>query len=120
LLPNDSLFIPRNDPFVEVAGAVYNPQLLKHQSNRFRYYISAAGGVKQNGSLGRSYVQYGNGINRRTGKFLFLRFYPAVKPGSKIIVPEIDRSNRGLNAGELTAVSGILSALVGLLAILKL
>jgi protein involved in polysaccharide export with SLBB domain len=120
LLPNDSLFIPRNDPFVEVAGAVYNPQLLKHQSNRFRYYISAAGGVKQNGSLGRSYVQYGNGINKRTGKFLFIRFYPAVKPGSRIIVPEIDRTNRGLSAGELTAVSGILSALVGLLAILKL
>ncbi len=120
LLPNDSLFIPRNDPFVEVAGAVYNPQLLKHQSNRFRYYISAAGGVKQNGALGRSYVQYGNGINRRTGKFLFIRFYPAVKPGSKIIVPEQDKSNRGLSTGELTAVSGILSALVGLLAILKL
>ena len=120
LLPNDSLFIPRNDPFVEVAGAVYNPQLLKHQSNRFRYYISAAGGVKQNGSLGRSYVQYGNGINRKTGKFLFLRFYPTVKPGSRIIVPEIDRTNRGLSTGELTAVSGILSALVGLLAILKL
>jgi hypothetical protein len=43
-----------------------------------------------------------------------------VKPGSKIIVPEQDKSNRGLSTGELTAVSGILSALVGLFAILKL
>lgn len=120
LLPGDSIFIPRNDPFVEVAGAVYNPQLLKFENNRFKYYVSASGGIKPNGTLSKAYIQYGNGINKKTTKFLFFKNHPAVKPGSKIIIPEIDRSARRLSAGEISAISGILTGIVSILAILKL
>ena len=120
LLPGDSLFISRNDPFVEVAGAVYSPQLTRFESGNFKSYISAAGGVKNRASLAKAYIHYGNGINQKQTKFLFFRFYPRVTPGSKIIVPESPEKEKGLSVAELSAVTSILSALVGLAAIFKL
>lgn len=120
LLPGDSLFISRNDPFVEVTGAVYSPQLTRFESGSFKSYISAAGGVKNRASLGKAYIHYGNGINQKQTKFLFFRFYPRVTPGSKIIVPEVPEKEKGLSVAELSAITSILSALVGLAAIFKL
>jgi protein involved in polysaccharide export with SLBB domain len=119
MLPGDSLFIARNDPFVEIAGAVYNPQFIRHESNSFKSYISAAGGVKNRASLAKSYVQYGNGINRKTTKFLFFRFYPSVKPGSKIIVPAVAEKENTFSVAQLGAITTIVSGLVTLVAILK-
>ncbi len=120
LLPGDSLFISRNDPFVEVKGAVYSPQLTRYESGSFKSYISAAGGVKNRASLAKAYIQYGNGINQKQTKFLFFRFYPRVTPGSKIIVPEMPEKEKGFSVAELSAITSIVSALVGLAAILKL
>ena len=120
LLPGDSLFVSRNDPFVEVTGAVYSPQLTRYESSSFRSYISAAGGVKNKASLAKAYIHYGNGINKKQTKFLFFRFYPRVTPGSKIIVPDMPESEKGFSVAELSAITSIVSALVGLAAILKL
>ena len=120
LLPGDSLFISRNDPFVQVIGAVYSPQLTRYESGSFKSYISAAGGVKNRASLSKAYIQYGNGINKKQKHFLFFKFYPRVTPGSKIFVPEMPDKEKGLSVAELSAITSILSALVGLAAILKL
>jgi protein involved in polysaccharide export with SLBB domain len=120
LLPGDSLFVSRNDPYVEIVGAVYNPQLIRFESSSFKSYISAAGGVKNRGSLSKAYIQYSNGINRKTTKFLFFKFYPSVKSGSKIIVPEVPEKQKGLSIAEITAITSIISGLVSLAAILKL
>lgn len=120
LLPGDSLFVSRNDPFVEIIGAVYNPQLIRFASSSFKSYISAAGGVKNRGSLSKAYIQYSNGINRKTTKFLFFKFYPTVKSGSKIIVPDVPEKQKGLTIAEITAITSIISGLVSLAAILKL
>ena len=120
LLPGDSLFVSRNDPYVEIVGAVYNPQLIRFESSSFKSYISAAGGLKNRSSLSKAYIQYSNGINRKTTKFLFFRFYPTVKSGSKIIVPEVPEKQKGLTIAEITAITSIISGLVSLAAILKL
>ena len=120
LLPGDSLFISRNDPFVQVIGAVYSPQLTRYESTSFKSYISAAGGVKNRASLAKAYIQYGNGINKKQKRFLFFKFYPKVTPGSKIFVPEMPEKEKGLSVSELSAITSIVSALVGLAAILKL
>jgi len=101
-------------------GAVYNPQLIRFESSSFKSYISAAGGLKNRGSLSKAYIQYSNGINRKTTKFLFFRFYPTVKSGSKIIVPEVPEKQKGLTIAEITAITSIISGLVSLAAILKL
>ena len=120
LLPGDSLFMSRNDPYVEIVGAVYNPQLIRFESSSFKSYISAAGGLKNRGALSKAYIQYSNGINRKTTKFLFFKFYPTVKSGSKIIVPDVPEKQKGLSIAEITAITSIISGLVSLAAILKL
>ena len=51
---------------------------------------------------------------------MFFKFYPRVTPGSKIFVPEMPDKEKGLSVAELSAITSILSALVGLAAILKL
>jgi len=119
MLPGDSLFISRNDPFVEIVGGVYNPQLIRYESSSFKSYISAAGGVKNRASLAKAYIQYGNGINRKTTRFLFLKFYPTVRPGSKIIVPDVPEKESSFSVAQFGAITTIVSGLVTLAAILK-
>lgn len=118
VMPGDSIVIPRENLFVEVSGAVNTPQLLRFARSNFKYYINAAGGVKENASLKRAYIQYANGINRPVKRFLVFRNYPKVEPGSKIIVPEKGPLKLKVGFGEISAVTSVLTALVGLAAIL--
>jgi protein involved in polysaccharide export with SLBB domain len=119
MLPGDSLYISRNDPFVEILGGVYNPQLIRFESSSFKSYISAAGGVKNKASLAKAYIQYGNGINRKTTRFLFMKFYPTVRPGSKIIVPDVPEKESTFSIAQFSAITTIVSGLITLAAILK-
>ncbi|MBI2283796.1 MAG: SLBB domain-containing protein [Bacteroidetes bacterium] len=120
LQPNDSIYIPKYTPFVEVQGAVFNPQILSYESGRFLSYISDAGGVTDKGNLKKAYVQYSNGINRKIKHFLFFRMYPRVYPGSKVIVPErAENAKKGLNVFEISTLLGSVATLVGLVAVLK-
>jgi protein involved in polysaccharide export with SLBB domain len=120
LRAGDSIYVPRNEPFVEVKGAVFNPQILSYESGSFTSYISEAGGVTDKGNLKKAYVQYSSGINRKIRHFLFFRNYPRIYPGSKIIVPEKTESDRkGLSIIEVSALTGSLSALISLISILK-
>lgn len=119
LLPNDSIYVPRNESFVQVNGAVFNQQILSYKSARFLYYISAAGGIKENGKLKRAYIQYSNGINKKIKHFLFLRKYPKVLPGSKIIVPEASPLDSGFNLGQVSLYAGLVTTLVALISVLK-
>ena len=84
---------------------MYSPQITRYESSSFKSYISAAGGLKNRASLAKSYIQYGNGINKKQKRFLFLRFYPKVTPGSKIIVPEVPEGQKGLTVAELSAIT---------------
>ena len=121
LQPDDSIYIPRNEPFVEVKGAVFNPQILSYEPGSFRSYISKVGGVTDKGNLKKSYIEYSNGINKKIRHFLFFSNYPKVLPGSKIIVPEKNNAERkGISIVEISAFTAILTALVSLASILKL
>ena len=120
LQPEDSIFVPRRQTFVEVQGAVFNPQILRYDSPKFLSYISETGGVTDRGNLNKSYVQYSNGINQKIKHFLFFRRYPKVKPGSKIIVPdksETDRKN--LSVLEISSLLGSLATLISLVTVLN-
>lgn len=120
LQPDDSIYIPKKQPFVEVKGAVFNPQIVSYQSERFLSYISDVGGITDKGNLKKAYVQYGNGINRKIHHFLFFRIYPKVLPGSKIIVPErTDTATRGLSVFEVSTLFGSLATLVSLIVVLR-
>ena len=120
LQPEDSIYVPKNEPFVEVKGAVFNPQIVSYQSESFQSYISDVGGVTDKANLKRAYVQYSNGINRKIHHFLFFRSYPKILPGSKIIVPErTDMGNKGLSIIEISTIMGSLATLISLIAVLK-
>ncbi len=119
LKPGDSIVIPRFDPFIQVAGAVNNPQLLRYSTSNFKYYINSAGGVTENARLQGAYVQYPNGISKPIKRFLIFKNYPAVVPGSKITIPEKAADLRfKLGLGEVGALTSALTALIGLIAIM--
>lgn len=119
LQANDSIYIPKTQSYVEVTGGVFNPQIVAYESNRFSSYISAAGGINEKGRLGKAYIQYSNGINRKTKHFLFFRNYPKVLPGSKIVVPETDAS-RSILMNNMAGVTTVLTILTALVTIVKL
>jgi protein involved in polysaccharide export with SLBB domain len=120
LRTGDSIFIPRKEPFVEVKGGVFNPQILSYESSSFMDYISNAGGITDKGNLKKAYVQYSSGIHKKINHFLFFRSYPKIFPGSKIIVPEkTDTGKKGLSIIELSAITGSLSAIVSLISVLR-
>jgi protein involved in polysaccharide export with SLBB domain len=122
LLAGDSIFIPRVIAFVEVAGAVNNPQLINYDGHHFMYYINAAGGKTSKARLKGAYIKYPNGLNQPVKHFLLVfRNYPKVKPGSKIIVPEKDPSPKfwGLGIGDVAGIASALTALISLIAILR-
>ncbi|WP_158559333.1 SLBB domain-containing protein [Deminuibacter soli] len=120
LQPGDSLYVPRNESFVEVDGQVFNQQIVSYSSSHFMDYISAAGGVTDNGKLKKAYIQYSNGINRKIKHFLFFRRYPKVLPGSKIVVPEKSLYPNGLfTATSIAAYTSIFTALIALISVLK-
>jgi protein involved in polysaccharide export with SLBB domain len=117
LMPGDSIFIPQDMPFVEVAGAVNNPQLINYKSRNFMYYVDGAGGTTENARLKGAYVQYANGINQPVKKFLFFRNYPEITPGSKIIVPQKGPAKIRLGFGEISAITSSLAAVVTMVAL---
>jgi len=120
LLPGDSVFVPRVISYVEVSGAVNNPQYVSYNGHRFKYYINAAAGTIQNARLKGAYIKYADGLNQPVRNFLFFRNYPTVKPGSKIVVPEKNAESKfKIGFGNLSVIiAPILTALVSLFAIL--
>jgi protein involved in polysaccharide export with SLBB domain len=120
LLPGDSIFVPRTISFVEVSGAVNNPQFVSYHGRNFKYYLNAAAGTTEIARLKGAYVKYPNGLNKPVTTFLFFRNYPSIKPGSKIIVPEKDgrSSLLKMGLGEIGAITSALTAVITLIAIL--
>ena len=120
LLPGDSIYVPRVISYVEVAGAVNNPQYISYDGHRFKYYINAAGGTTENARLKGAYIKYPDGLNRPVRHFLFFRNYPEVKPGSKIIVPEKSPDSRiRLSIGDMSGIATALTAIVSIFVLLR-
>jgi protein involved in polysaccharide export with SLBB domain len=117
---NDSIVVPKMEPLVEVDGAVYNHQFVQFESSNLRYYVSASGGLTDKALLKKAYVRYSNGLNKKTRRFLFFRSYPAIKPGSKIIVPSGEGvMNKLITSNNISAVLSSVTALVSLFVLLK-
>jgi protein involved in polysaccharide export with SLBB domain len=120
LLPGDSIYVPRVISYVEVAGAVNNPQYISYKGRSFKYYINAAAGVTENARIKGAYIKYPDGLNQPVKHFLLFRSYPIVKPGSKIVVPEKSAESRiKIGLGEIGGIATALTALVSIIAILS-
>jgi protein involved in polysaccharide export with SLBB domain len=120
LMPGDSIYVPRAVSYVQVIGSVNNPQYISFQGRRFKYYINSAGGTLEDARINGSFVKYANGLNKPVRNFLFFRSFPAIKPGSTIIVPK-QNPNMKLKVGfaEISGITSAVTALIGLIAILN-
>jgi len=120
LLPGDQIVVPRKNNFVTVTGAVFNEQLIEYHSGRLGEYISAVGGTKNNANLRKAYVQYPNGMYKKTHRFLFIKFYPRIRPGSKIFVPEKSLADiKTIGVSEISSIATLLTSLVAVISILN-
>jgi len=86
---NDVLFIPRELQTIRVIGEVLFPTYVRYDKNMsFRDYVSNAGGFSDRAQKRSAFVLYANGTAKSTKNFLGLKFYPKIKPGARIVIPE--------------------------------
>lgn len=90
LKTGDVLYIPSNNPVVQIKGTVQNELKVFYdkQHQNVQYYINQAGGYGIRPWRKRIYVTYANGTSRRTKNFGFFHFYPKVESGSIVTVPQ--------------------------------
>jgi len=116
LRPGDVLEIPKELQTVQVAGEVLYPISVRFgEKLSFKDYIRSAGGASEMGKPRDAYIVYANGEVDKTGKFLFFRNYPEVRPGATIYIPKKEQK-RQLTTQERI---GILSAIVSMAAIVS-
>ncbi len=79
----DVIIVPRQLRTVMVRGQVLNPNRVVYQPGKsLKYYINQAGGFTSKAHKRKTFVQHANGAVEGSGWG-----YPAVQPGSEIIVP---------------------------------
>ena len=119
LQPGDSLHIPEYSPTVVVSGAVNSPvTVLFREGEGFDYYLSNAGGYRNDADKGSVSVRYANGLARTRSKFLFWSSYPTPGPGSLLTVPEKNPADRFDTIGLVTSLVGILGSLTTVIVVL--
>jgi protein involved in polysaccharide export with SLBB domain len=121
LFDGDSIFIPQFAPVVAVRGAVNSPVGVAYVAGaNIDYYIRAAGGANAQGDAGRAYVTQGNGkVESRHRHFVLWSSRPDPLPGSTVVVPAKDPSNRRDWVTIATVATSILGPMVTIFAILK-
>jgi protein involved in polysaccharide export with SLBB domain len=117
----DEIMIPKRLQTVRIAGEILYPTTVKYLTDlNFIDYISRSGGFTKKSSPGKAFIIYPNGSVDRTRKFLFVKIYPKVEPGSEIIVPG-KTENTAVQVTKVSAIVQTLAAtLTGLVSIIGL
>ena len=122
LQDGDSIFIPRYSGVVHVTGEVNSPIAVAYVPGRdLPWYVRSAGGAGAKADLGRAYVTQPNGKVEAAVKRRFLPDdHPRPRPGSVIVVPQKDPSERDSLTVFNTAFNTIASILGSLVAIIAI
>ncbi|MEP6465889.1 MAG: SLBB domain-containing protein, partial [Parafilimonas sp.] len=121
LVSGDELIVPKYNAQVKISGSVLFPtQIPYDRKYTLRDYISAAGGIAENGKRSKTYVVYSNGKAATTRGFLFFRNNPSLKPGAEIVVPaKVPKLH--MSTGEFIGIASAVASLAGVvIAILRL
>jgi protein involved in polysaccharide export with SLBB domain len=111
LREGDVIKIPFEKQTVMVSGEVLYPVRVKYKKSMgLRSYVSNAGGFGSKAIKRRAYVVYANGTAKATKSFLGLSFYPKIKAGSEIVIPQRP-DRRSFTTLELTSLITALSTL---------
>jgi protein involved in polysaccharide export with SLBB domain len=101
---------------VTLQGEVNNKVIVNYSSNRFLPYLRDAGGFNRYADGRRVYVVEADGSSNSTIRFLGMRFYPKIKPGSVVVVPaKISQDERPRDSSRLMALSSIMASTAGVL-----
>jgi polysaccharide export outer membrane protein len=122
LVDGDSVFIPRFSSVVTVRGAVNSSLGVPYIPGAdIDYYIRSAGGPTLKGDRAHAYVTQPNGRVETKTNHLFglVHGKPDPQPGSTVIVPEKDMTNRFDWIQVAAAFTSILGSLVAITALLK-
>jgi len=121
LLDGDSVHVPRYNALVSVSGAVNSAVALPYEPGAsLSSYIRAAGGATRNADATRAYVVQANGkveTNRRY--FGLIDMQPKPRPGSRIIVPSRDPSDKRDIMQFLGTMTQVIGSLVTLAVVLS-
>jgi len=117
LVSGDKIIIPSINNTVVVSGEVQQEGIINiNKPINAKVAIESVGGFTTKSVKREVYVEYQNGLRKVTRNFLFLKFYPRVFPGSKIIVPEKDENKNKTSVGEIV---GYTTSLVSIIALIK-
>jgi protein involved in polysaccharide export with SLBB domain len=122
LQDGDSIFIPRYNAVVNVAGAVNSPLSVSYSpGKKLDYYIRAAGGPAIHADLKRAYVTQPNGkVDARASHFLVPDHVPEPLPGSTVFVPTRDPADKPFDfVASAGSIAAILSTLVTVIIALR-
>ena len=117
LVSGDKIIIPAINNTVSVSGEVQQEGIINiDKPINAKAAIESVGGFTNKSVKKEVYVEYQNGLRKVTRNFLFLKFYPRVFPGSKVVVPEKDENKNKTSVGEIV---GYTTSLVSIIALIK-
>lgn len=109
LRTGDVITVPKYNSTVKISGSVLYPNTVAYEPGKsWKYYISNAGGVTQEGLKRKIFMVHMNGAVAAKGKYGF-----DVQPGTEIIVPAKERREQGQS---LAAIMGIATSTASLAA----
>ena len=112
LADGDQVQIPQRSNVVTVRGAVNAPNVVAYVAGKdLNYYISQAGGPARNADNRRAFVTQPNGKRETRSSF----GNPKPLPGSLVVIPEIDPTQRTNWLQIAATVTPILASLVTLI-----
>jgi hypothetical protein len=108
----DELFIPSERQTVKIEGEVLSPSLVRYEKGKsLKSYVNNSGGFSSMAKKGRTYVIHSNGDIETTKRFLFFKFYPDIKSGSVILVPQKPENRKKTSTQEILAITTGLATL---------
>jgi len=109
----DEIYVPRKLQTVRVMGSVLFPTYVRYKGGMtLKGYVNRAGGFSDRANKNHAFVLYANGTVKSVRRVFWIRNYPRVTPGSKIIVPEkpMEVKSKMTTAETISMMSAIITA----------
>ena len=118
----DEIYVPQKLQTIRVMGSVLFPTYVRYRGGMtLKGYVNRAGGFSDRANKNHAFVLYANGTVKSVKRVFWIRNYPSVTPGSKIIVPgkPIEIKERMTTAETVSMISALITAAALIVSILK-
>jgi protein involved in polysaccharide export with SLBB domain len=116
---NDVVKLPKQQNTVSIKGEINNTLTINYTGRKLKPYLRDAGGTTKLADKRRVFVVEPNGKARSTKRFLGMRAYPKVMPGSVVVVPpKIIKEDGPADPAQIAAASSIIASTSSLLFII--